>query len=224
MHTFIWSSLSPSPKTEKREKETPRKREKERETEGKSPRNEERKWKMVVEEALKSATTEEESNTNINMIANPNPNPRAGGAGEEDEEPEEGEIVGEDEDSKQTGTEVVHQSHPLEHSWTFWFDNPAAKSKQAAWGSSLRPIYTFSTVEEFWRLNVCFFFFFCYTIQYVCVLGFCFWLVFVWVLRRWKIWISERKWKIGGEKRENEKKSWQLLVVKRNEEKRVFFV
>jgi hypothetical protein len=44
------------------------------------------------------------------------------------------------------------------------------------------------------------------------------------VLRRWKIWISERKWKIGGEKRENEKKSWQLLVVKRNEEKRVFFV
>jgi hypothetical protein len=128
---------------------------------------------MVVEEALKSATTEEESNTNINMIANPNPNPRAGGAGEEDEEPEEGEIVGEDEDSKQTGTEVVHQSHPLEHSWTFWFDNPAAKSKQAAWGSSLRPIYTFSTVEEFWRLNVCFFFFLLYYTICLCI-GFLF--------------------------------------------------
>jgi len=105
---------------------------------------------MVVEEVLKSATTEEESNTNTNT--NPNPNPRAGGAGEEDEEPEEGEIVGGEEDSKQTGTAVVDQLHPLEHSWTFWFDNPSAKSKQAAWGSSLRPIYTFATVEEFWSV------------------------------------------------------------------------
>jgi translation initiation factor 4E len=134
---------------------------------------------MVVEEVLKSATTEEESNTNTNT--NPNPNPRAGGAGEEDEEPEEGEIVGGEEDSKQTGTAVVDQLHPLEHSWTFWFDNPSAKSKQAAWGSSLRPIYTFATVEEFWRLNL---FCFCYPIQYLCVLSFCFWLIFVWVLRK----------------------------------------
>lgn len=157
---LLYAVLSLHLKDREREKETPRKIEKEREIEGKSPRNEERKWKMVEEEALKSATAEEESNTNINTIANPNPNPRAGGAGEEDEEPEEGEILGGDEDSKQTGTEVVHESHPLEHSWTFWFDNPSAKSKQAAWGSSLRPIYTFSTVEEFWRLNLCFFFFF----------------------------------------------------------------
>nr|GEX96599.1 eukaryotic translation initiation factor 4E-1-like [Tanacetum cinerariifolium] len=43
------------------------------------------------------------------------------------------------------------QRHPLEHSWTFWFDNPSAKSKQVAWGSSIRPIYTFSSIEEFWR-------------------------------------------------------------------------
>lgn len=46
------------------------------------------------------------------------------------------------------------QRHPLEHSWTFWFDNPSAKSKQVAWGSSIRPIYTFSTIEEFWRFFV----------------------------------------------------------------------
>ncbi|KAI3969378.1 hypothetical protein MKX01_019939 [Papaver californicum] len=38
------------------------------------------------------------------------------------------------------------------HSWTFWFDNPSAKSKQATWGSSIRPIHTFSTVEDFWGL------------------------------------------------------------------------
>lgn len=42
--------------------------------------------------------------------------------------------------------------HPLEHSWTFWFDNPNAKSKQTSWGSSLRLVYTFSTVEDFWCL------------------------------------------------------------------------
>ncbi|CAM8929814.1 unnamed protein product [Rhodiola kirilowii] len=42
--------------------------------------------------------------------------------------------------------------HPLENSWTFWFDNGSNKSKQAEWGSTIRPIYTFSTVEEFWSL------------------------------------------------------------------------
>ncbi|KAI0492526.1 hypothetical protein KFK09_026799 [Dendrobium nobile] len=44
------------------------------------------------------------------------------------------------------------QKHELEHSWTFWFDNPSGKSKQETWGSSIRPIYTFSTVEDFWGL------------------------------------------------------------------------
>ncbi|KAL5844353.1 hypothetical protein ACOSQ4_010311 [Xanthoceras sorbifolium] len=39
-----------------------------------------------------------------------------------------------------------------EHSWTFWFDNPSAKSKQATWGRSMRSIYTFATFEEFWSL------------------------------------------------------------------------
>ncbi|KAF8018910.1 hypothetical protein BT93_H3720 [Corymbia citriodora subsp. variegata] len=42
--------------------------------------------------------------------------------------------------------------HPLGHSWTFWFDSPTAKSSQADWGSSIRPIYTFATVEEFWSV------------------------------------------------------------------------
>lgn len=63
------------------------------------------------------------------------------------EEPEEGEILTDDE--SQTGAVIV-ESHPLEHPWTFWFDNPSAKSKQAAWGSSIRPVYTFSTIEHFW--------------------------------------------------------------------------
>ena len=61
-------------------------------------------------------------------------------------------VVGEEDTaSSKPSTVIDHQPHPLENSWTFWFDNPSAKSKQAAWGSSIRPIYTFSTAEEFWR-------------------------------------------------------------------------
>lgn len=65
---------------------------------------------------------------------------------------EEGEIVGESDDTMSSlGNPSMAMKHALEHSWTFWFDNPSGKSKQAAWGSSIRPIYTFSTVEDFWR-------------------------------------------------------------------------
>ncbi|KAJ7566335.1 hypothetical protein O6H91_02G097600 [Diphasiastrum complanatum] len=46
----------------------------------------------------------------------------------------------------------VVAKHPLEHSWAFWFDNPSGKSTQTTWGSSLRHVYTFSTVEDFWCL------------------------------------------------------------------------
>ncbi|XP_024373246.1 eukaryotic translation initiation factor [Physcomitrium patens] len=42
--------------------------------------------------------------------------------------------------------------HLLQHSWTFWFDNPNGKQKQATWGTSLREVYTFYTVEQFWGL------------------------------------------------------------------------
>ncbi|KAJ8549050.1 hypothetical protein K7X08_032757 [Anisodus acutangulus] len=63
------------------------------------------------------------------------------------DELEEGEIV---EESDNTASYLSKEKHPLEHSWTFWFDNPMAKSRKAAWGSSLRNVYTFSTVEEFW--------------------------------------------------------------------------
>ncbi|XP_055825832.1 eukaryotic translation initiation factor 4E-1 [Solanum dulcamara] len=76
---------------------------------------------------------------------------KADGGGEEDDELEEGEIVEESDDTAAAylGKEITAK-HPLEHSWTFWFDNHQAKSKQAAWGSSLRNIYTFSTIEDFW--------------------------------------------------------------------------
>ncbi|KAJ8761999.1 hypothetical protein K2173_006601 [Erythroxylum novogranatense] len=95
---------------------------------------------MAVEEAQKLSTTEE---------APQNPNPNVG----EDHEVEEGEIVGEDESGSK---KLAYEPHPLEHRWTFWFDrldNQSDKSnKQATWGSSMRSIYTFSTVEEFWSV------------------------------------------------------------------------
>ncbi|KAI5670736.1 hypothetical protein M9H77_11100 [Catharanthus roseus] len=75
--------------------------------------------------------------------------------GENEELPEEGEILEESDEitsSMENPSKSLTTKHPLEHSWTFWFDNPSAKSKQAAWGTSIRPIYTFSTVEEFWGI------------------------------------------------------------------------
>ncbi|KAF8388274.1 hypothetical protein HHK36_026940 [Tetracentron sinense] len=50
-------------------------------------------------------------------------------------------------------TITKQQKHGLERKWTFWFDNQS-KPKQAgaAWGSSLRNVYTFDTVEDFWCL------------------------------------------------------------------------
>nr|DAD20026.1 TPA_asm: hypothetical protein HUJ06_021489 [Nelumbo nucifera] len=44
------------------------------------------------------------------------------------------------------------QKHRLERKWTFWFDNQSKPKQGAAWGTSLRKIYTFDTVEEFWCL------------------------------------------------------------------------
>ena len=126
---------------------------------------------MVADETVKPETLEEQSNTNA--APNPNPNLRAVEEEEEDEL-EEGEIAGgEDESKGSSATTAV--THPLEHSWTFWFDNPSAKSKQATWGSSMRPIFTFSTAEEFWRfcfLSFAFFYLaFCLAAQKIIKFG-----------------------------------------------------
>lgn len=64
---------------------------------------------------------------------------------EEEEELEEGEIVDE------AGVEQVERSlHPLESTWKFWSDSGASKSKSVVWGSTMFPIHSFSTVEDFW--------------------------------------------------------------------------
>ncbi|PON54612.1 Translation Initiation factor eIF- 4e [Parasponia andersonii] len=108
---------------------------------------------MVVEDDVPKSST---STLEMQSTKIPNPNPRVRGDDEDDDELEEGEIIAGEDDSKPSNSKglLLHQPqpHPLEHSWTFWFDNPSAKSKQVAWGSSIRPIYTFTTVEEFWSI------------------------------------------------------------------------
>jgi len=42
--------------------------------------------------------------------------------------------------------------HPLQHSWTMWYDCPQKKMVQSAWGDHLRKIVTVDTVEDFWGL------------------------------------------------------------------------
>ncbi|GFQ02591.1 eukaryotic translation initiation factor isoform 4e-2 [Phtheirospermum japonicum] len=44
------------------------------------------------------------------------------------------------------------QPHNLQRKWTFWYDNQSKPKQGAAWGTSLRQVYTFDTVEEFWCL------------------------------------------------------------------------
>lgn len=52
-------------------------------------------------------------------------------------------------------TDDAPTSHPLEHKWTLWFDNQksggagSGKMSAAAWGQTLRSVYSFDTVEDF---------------------------------------------------------------------------
>jgi len=75
------------------------------------------------------------------------------------EEKEEGEITPPPKSSTAGDAAVPtavggETKHPLENAWTLWFDNPQAMkgSKSSNWGNSMRTVYTFATVEEFWCL------------------------------------------------------------------------
>ncbi|XP_061356070.1 eukaryotic translation initiation factor 4E-1-like [Gastrolobium bilobum] len=97
---------------------------------------------MAVEDTPKSSITDDQISNNPRVL-------------DDNDDLEDGEILDDDDSSatsKPPATLVRQPHHPLENSWTFWFDNPSAKTKQAAWGSSIRPIYTFSTVEQFWSI------------------------------------------------------------------------
>ncbi|ESQ33916.1 hypothetical protein EUTSA_v10008588mg [Eutrema salsugineum] len=113
---------------------------------------------MVVEEDSSVSTIMAEENLDPNT-ANPSriekqhvPAIKAIRGGEEG--PSKGKTIlcgGKDNVSKKSTT-VIQNSHSFQNSWTIWFDNPSSKSYQATWGSSLRTLYTFATIEEFWSL------------------------------------------------------------------------
>jgi hypothetical protein len=42
--------------------------------------------------------------------------------------------------------------HELEYEWVLWFDNPGGRQNVSGYGQSLRMVYSFKTVEDFWCL------------------------------------------------------------------------
>mmetsp|Transcript_11476 Transcript_11476/g.20290 ORF Transcript_11476/g.20290 Transcript_11476/m.20290 type:complete len:209 (+) Transcript_11476:65-691(+) len=65
----------------------------------------------------------------------------------------EGQEGGDKEEQEQAEvTPDFSKKHPLEHRWTLWFDNPQAKQSLNKYGTTLRSVYTFDTVEDFWCL------------------------------------------------------------------------
>jgi len=45
--------------------------------------------------------------------------------------------------------EQTSQLHLLQNKWTMWYDQGCGKNQK--WGEHLQQIYTFGTVEDFWR-------------------------------------------------------------------------
>jgi hypothetical protein len=48
--------------------------------------------------------------------------------------------------------ETSNSLHPLQTSWTFWFDMPSDRKAAADWDEGLKNVFTFDSVEKFWRL------------------------------------------------------------------------
>lgn len=44
--------------------------------------------------------------------------------------------------------------HPLQNTWTLWFDNPGKKANATSWADNLKEIITLDTVEDFWRYTI----------------------------------------------------------------------
>ncbi|KAG6419294.1 hypothetical protein SASPL_121510 [Salvia splendens] len=63
---------------------------------------------------------------------------------------DEGEIIAGDSNAAAEAMPTLPLRHPLEHSWTFWLDHPIKNSKDKAWRGQIN---TFSTVEDFWRIE-----------------------------------------------------------------------
>ncbi|KAG1148557.1 hypothetical protein G6F37_010467 [Rhizopus arrhizus] len=47
--------------------------------------------------------------------------------------------------------------HPLQNTWTLWFDNPGKKTSAQSWADNLKEVISIENVEDFWSTfnNVC---------------------------------------------------------------------
>lgn len=45
------------------------------------------------------------------------------------------------------------RKHPLQNTWTVWYDNPGKKVSQQNWDQFVKKLNTFHTVEDFWCLH-----------------------------------------------------------------------
>ena len=55
-------------------------------------------------------------------------------------------------DEKDEGELDEEGNHKLEYTWVLWFDSHQKSQNTSTYGQSRRKVYTFSTVEDFWRL------------------------------------------------------------------------
>jgi translation initiation factor 4E len=46
--------------------------------------------------------------------------------------------------------ENYNVKHPLQKSWTLWYDCPDKKANVKNWDEQLKNLVTFDTVEDFW--------------------------------------------------------------------------
>ncbi|KAI8335955.1 translation initiation factor eIF 4e-like domain-containing protein [Chlamydoabsidia padenii] len=59
-------------------------------------------------------------------------------------------------DNNTTDTTVFHDrinynvKHPLQNTWTLWFDNPKKKANNASWSQNLKAVTSIDAVEDFW--------------------------------------------------------------------------
>jgi translation initiation factor 4E len=56
-----------------------------------------------------------------------------------------------DDDEGQDDRDDNQEDHPLERQWVLWYD-PATTKDWNKWFESLHQVYTFNTIEDFWRL------------------------------------------------------------------------
>lgn len=104
------------------------------------------KKEKMIENFEKPITTNEDAKKSLTIT-------KIGDGRGEESELEEGKILGVEysDDPASEPMKTPYSKHPLQYSWTFWFDTPSAKYKQTAWGSNIRPVHTVSSVEDFWR-------------------------------------------------------------------------